>query len=287
MLNFDFNYNVATKTVNHIKNIDYTYHINNTDYRIMHSHIKYWEFTIVTEGEIINYRNGKKEVIPKNTLFISTTEDSHYFKSDKGKNLTIVNIIGRSEKVEELFEKLYPGVFNELLHGNKIYALPKEILDIINGNLKKVNSLPESKWVTANNILRSTIISIISFIYLENLNISGSSEEWEKKLNRLKGNDDFISYKVNDLCQSLGYSRTQLNRLFETAYKMSPHDYLVNYKMDYAASLLAYTNETVSDIANRLGYSNLSQFINNFKNYYNETPKRYRIKSNNIINQNH
>ena len=49
--------------------MDYTYHILNFEFPNEHSHTDYWEFTILLDGEINHYLNGKREVYKKGTLF--------------------------------------------------------------------------------------------------------------------------------------------------------------------------------------------------------------------------
>ena len=41
------------------ENIDFTFHVNRLEYPIFHSHIDYWEFTIVTKGSLINQINTR------------------------------------------------------------------------------------------------------------------------------------------------------------------------------------------------------------------------------------
>lgn len=49
-------------------------------------------------------------------------------------------------------------------------------------------------------------------------------------------------------------------------------------KIDYAKMLLRTTNLSVSEIAQRLGYINLSHFTASFKQITNTTPVNYRKK---------
>ena len=57
---------------------------------------------------------------------------------------------------------------------------------------------------------------------------------------------------------------------------MSPHDFLIDYKFRYACNLLCYSDMKIIDIANKVGYKNLSQFNVIFKNKFELTPGEYR-----------
>ena len=83
---------------------------------------------------------------------------------------------------------------------------------------------------------------------------------------------------INDLTYELGVSRTHLNRIFYELFNMSPHDYLLNSKMEYAAQLLEYTDYSVKEISSLTGYTSPSRFSNNFKETYKVTPYEYKKK---------
>ncbi|MBP5177070.1 MAG: hypothetical protein ILP02_00625, partial [Clostridia bacterium] len=110
----NFNYNVSLKTVNCLNAIDFTYHINNYDYPYLHTHLDYWEFTVVSSGTIKNVRNGKEELIAKDMLFISTPADTHLFRRVDDEPLLIKNIVCRSKAVKEIVDVLFKDYYPTL-----------------------------------------------------------------------------------------------------------------------------------------------------------------------------
>lgn len=274
---YDFDYNVSINTINSIKSIDFTYHVNNFDYQEMHTHSDYWEFTVVSNGTIENNRNGSLEEISKDMLFISSTHDIHSFKKISD-DILIINIICREEAIKNIINNNFPNYYDLLDKGKKVYNLSKNILYMINNNIELVNSIGDNNWKIVNEILRSTIVSIVSYLYLIDLKSTLPEKKWEIILNSLKMDEKFYSYNVNQLCERTGYSRVQLNRIFKSEYNLTPYEYLLDCKMEYAASLLTYTNYTVSEISHLTGYSNQSQFNEHFKNKYGDTPLNYRDK---------
>ena len=274
----NFNYNVSLKTINCLNAIDFTYHINNYDYPYLHTHEDYWEFTVVTSGALKNQRNGKEEIITKDMLFISTPKDAHLLKQVGDGPLTIKNIICRSNAVKGIVDGLYAGYYDKLISGKKIYHLPQYMLYMIDSTITLINSYGESEWKKTNETLKATVVSLISFLYSEDLKSEHQTEKWEAVLNSLKTDEHFYTYNVNELCQRLGYSRAQLNRIFFARYGTSPHDYLVGCKLEYAASLLSYTDYSVAEICALVGYSNQAQFNKTFKMKFGLTPLEYRKK---------
>ena len=91
----------------------------------------------------------------------------------------------------------------------------------------------------------------------------------------LSSKEEFLTYTVSDLCTELHYSRVQLNRLFQKYFKITPHEYLLTKKLNYAASLLLKTSMSTAEIASTIGFSHLSQFSIDFKKLFQLTPGEY------------
>ena len=58
-------------------------------------------------------------------------------------------------------------------------------------------------------------------------------------------------------------------------------EYVSKMRLNYAAVLLAETNESVTDICFASGYGNLSHFLRCFKKEYGVSPKKYRANAKN------
>ncbi|MBO4667772.1 MAG: AraC family transcriptional regulator [Bacilli bacterium] len=274
---YDFNYNVSLKTMNCISGIDFTYHVSNHDYPVAHIHTDYFEFTIVTKGVINNISNGTNKTIEEGTLFITSSNVEHHF-IQKSEELWFINIICRNKVLDEINDFFGRDV-EELLKSQKVFKLPKDLIYQIEANINFANSLKEEEWEKCNSVLKSSIITIINQIYLDYLKTNYTGEKWEIQLNTLTQNAEFYTYNVNQLGEILGYSRTQLYRLFMNKYQMTPYDYLKDLKMKYAVTLLSHTDYSISEIAKMVGYSDLNQFTKNFKEKYNKQPIDFRKKN--------
>ncbi|MEH7380458.1 response regulator [Bacillus sp. JJ1533] len=65
-------------------------------------------------------------------------------------------------------------------------------------------------------------------------------------------------------------------KLFKKETGTNFNDYIVNVRLQEAARLLEHTSLKISEIANRLGYSDLAYFSNSFKKQNGITPSQYR-----------
>lgn len=78
------------------------------------------------------------------------------------------------------------------------------------------------------------------------------------------------------LAHQVNLSARQLNRLFTAELGQSPRDFIRSAKLRYARWLLNNTQETITDIGLRMGFSDCAHFIRHFQNEYGCTPGFWR-----------
>lgn len=80
----------------------------------------------------------------------------------------------------------------------------------------------------------------------------------------------------DQLAKMCKISPSYYNRIFKKRFNISPKQYILAKKLDYAADLLATTNISVTSISEMSGFSSLYYFSKIFKNYYGTSPQNYR-----------
>lgn len=78
------------------------------------------------------------------------------------------------------------------------------------------------------------------------------------------------------IARSLGYSPSYCNRIFRNVYGMSPRQYWTAVKLRQAKLLLLDQERTVENVAESLGYKDISHFSRQFKRWTGESPSDYR-----------
>ena len=88
----------------------------------------------------------------------------------------------------------------------------------------------------------------------------------------LSDNDLSISH-LSSLC---GISEVYFRKIFVHRFGVSPKEYMINKKMEYATQLLASNQLKVSDVARLCGYTEPCHFSREFKKRFGITPKDFR-----------
>ncbi|MGG1532330.1 AraC family transcriptional regulator [Brevibacillus agri] len=81
---------------------------------------------------------------------------------------------------------------------------------------------------------------------------------------------------LETMAQKLTYSIPYLSRLFKQQTGHSPIDYLISVRLDRAKALLAQTDASLQEVAEVVGYSDLSYFIRAFKKHTGVTPGQFK-----------
>jgi AraC-like DNA-binding protein len=242
----------------------------------IHGHTDYWDFFILTEGSITNFNNDKAEFSSAPAIFFSTAKDIHCIKKMPNTPMRYINIIVREETVKALANAISPTFLQELETGKHSYELPAETLYQLENLIQRVSLLPSEEYELQDKLLCSAVLLILQYLFMQTIEKVETKPSWQLQLTELTRTSEFITYTVSDLCKAMNYSKAHLNRLFKEAFGTSPHEYLFNYKMQYASNLLTNSDLKVSDIATQAGYTNLSQFNVNFKRQFGVSPKNYR-----------
>lgn len=89
--------------------------------------------------------------------------------------------------------------------------------------------------------------------------------------------------QVNEIADAIGVNRSYLYNIFMDEIKMSPQDFIINFRMNKAAALLSNSDLSIGDIARSVGYSDQLMFSKIFKKRKGNSPTEYRKITRRII----
>ena len=90
----------------------------------------------------------------------------------------------------------------------------------------------------------------------------------------LETNRDDLSIK--EMAELCGISEAYFRRLFIDKFGISPKDYIINRRIEYAKSLLKSCQFQINEIAEMCGYSEPCHFSREFSRHTGISPKEYK-----------
>ena len=88
-----------------------------------------------------------------------------------------------------------------------------------------------------------------------------------------------LDVTLDSLAERFSYSKDHIIRVFKSAYKITPHQYLLQCRVCYAKILLSAERLSISEIASECGFADTSSFHRAFSGLEGVSPAQYRAKA--------
>lgn len=85
---------------------------------------------------------------------------------------------------------------------------------------------------------------------------------------------------IRELSKEVGLNEYNLKTGFKEIYSKPIHSFLKDHKMNSARDMLDSKQYKVNEVAEKVGYTNVSHFIEAFKRKFGKTPKQYELSIN-------
>ena len=246
------------------------------------------QISIVTKGSV-EFIVGEKSYVLKNgqAIFINT-QRIHMAKS-VGDEDCIYHSINFDARLLKMFpgsiiEQKYiePVLTAENLNSIEFYGNSQWEKDI----LGHIGDIINADVIKQKGYELKIYISLLNFwlLLVENENDIFSKKTEPKPINeqRIKDVLSFIhnnygkKITLQDIADSVFVSKGECCRFFKKSLKMSPYDYLINYRINESMKLLKSSSNSILDIAENVGFNNVSHYIQIFKKKTGLTPHEYR-----------
>lgn len=181
---------------------------------------------------------------------------------------TLQNIFNKMQKtgaypddVRHIVFTLFMDIYRHLSYlGEQDYH---KILDAINQS-----SSIDELYILLLETIQQVSKEKLTYVYSENIQkaIHIIHEEYKKDIT------------LKSIAKQLHLNVMYLGQLFKKETKRSFSQYLNQYRMKKARQLLLYSNNTMNEIAFKIGYNNSTYFFHKFKKMNHLTPKEFREK---------
>lgn len=141
------------------------------------------------------------------------------------------------------------------------------------------SSNPEYKSTLSKLATRELIVCLLQTkarsILLKNTDNYAATNQLAHVISYIKQNLDKV-LTIEDLASKAFMSKASFFRHFKQELGISPYDFIISEKLNYAKQLLKKKAYSVADISSMLAFSSTSYFVRYFRNSTGVTPLKYR-----------
>ncbi len=166
-----------------------------------------------------------------------------------------------------------------------IFTLPnaKDIYLVINEPILRLCYQEQASDTQLSVIVYTTLCMLQEHKeeYIQSATPTEISDSTTRVIKYIK-NHIYDTPQLQQLADVAGLSPYYFSRIFKAETGLSPIEYVAVTKINYAKMMLRTTNASVSKIAETLGYSSSSSFINAFKARRGISPNQYRTAAHKV-----
>lgn len=234
----------------------------------------HFELCFIVEGQGWFYNNCHLYNVKAGDLFLAKIGEVHYgaasgidsfkmyylgFKLDQMKNLELDYIdIGNNRVVED--------------QTGNLKLMFDQIIDEIRSDQKQSMRMAQSLLIQ----LLITVLRNYASTFEQNKSSATILHPAIKRTLELLHSEVSTRHSVDELAAAVHLSRSHLNRLFKSNLGISIGSYIRALYIDRAKYYLRETNDSITEIADRMGFDSIHHFSMFFKNFTKVSPAEFR-----------
>ncbi|CAM3280746.1 MULTISPECIES: AraC family transcriptional regulator [Paenibacillus] len=245
------------------------------------------QITLVTKGTLViqvngidhQLKTGQAILINKGILHVTTqlSHDGEYVSFNFPEKLLAFHA---DSTMEENYVLPYTrsSFVSFVIAGNADWE--KQVLDMLWDMRKVFNTKKGWGWEYEISIKTTQLW----FILISNLSLpqEETPKHAKRQQERLQLMLSFIHQNystpitLQEIADAAHLSISECTRNFKKTVRMTPYEYLIKYRIKISCELLVSTDDTVTEIAYKVGFNHVNHFIQSFKKDRGKTPKGFR-----------
>lgn len=261
--------------------------------------LKHWhkdlELSYLYKGTATFSTNGKTTVVENKELFLANNGDVHSVMAYGTDMVTMITILISYNFIKDNCPDIDNLEFK--LEGNekslkRLKDIHEEIVNMYIEDMKINNKFlvfvdDENSSDKFHYLKIESLLYEILYILLNDFSIKRNANldlKNERNLERLKIITDYIdeNYKDNisldEIADKYQLTKEYLATMFKKYMGITVGTYLKNIRLTSAYRDLMNSDYSINQLAFDNGFPNIKSFINSFKEYYGETPYKYKKK---------
>lgn len=229
------------------------------------------EFVLGGEGVLEN--NGETYNLRKNDVFVLRKGSRHAYYPKHGSEWRKMYVMFTGDLAEILLDAYLP---------NGQCAFPNCAAEPLFRELHTLAERYKGDYRALNEAVTVQFIRILNFIR------DSGEKSIEAQMRDYLENSIDKPFSLKELCETFSYSKNHVINRFEEKYGITPYRYYMEKKLEAAKRMLEDTGFPLSDIAERLAFSDQQYFSAWFKSMCGVPPSAYKkaMKEKNAASQN-
>jgi len=228
----------------------------------------YYLLHFIVSGEGYFYTNNKEYKLTRGNIFIIRPNETTTYRASS-ENPWFYRWIGFTTNLD------LSSVFSE----DTIYAPECDYLFRLLVGADTVNASKEL-------YLCAKIFELVSLLSYKNEPVDKSHKYVEMAKNYIESNYNCTYVSIADIADKLSLDRSYFSTLFKKHTGKSPQEYLLDFRLNKAAELLAVNSLKSGEVGKACGYTDQFNFSKMFKKKFGISPSKYAsIQKENCIHQ--
>lgn len=225
----------------------------------------------ISEGQGTFYIDGKSYRLGKNEGFLICPGIVTYYEADTD-NPWIYSWVGfKGLKAENYLEMANLNRENPIFKHKEGHTL-----QFCLENMGKASSLRFGRELRLQGLLGIFLSELIELAERNDIHGLNQAEAYIKKAVQFIEANYSRDISIDNISKYVGLNRNYFSSLFKEKIKISPQQYLINYRINKACELMTNEALSISDISRSVGYNDPLGFSKIFKRVKGCSPRDYR-----------
>lgn len=241
-----------------------------------HDHQRWFELTILNEGECLTAANGPKCRIGSGEIFLSFPDEKHWMESLKDQDVKYD--FWAFYPMEESLESQFRRLIKDFEQAELRVFRDERINSLISMAISETNEQSQYSKEVLSGIYLQVMYYILRFFEGVRIQNKVGEKTAESICYRAMSYVDTHLYSLKSLtevAESQGYNYSYFSRMFRRITGVTLSDYYGMRRLDTARVLIDEGRMTLTQIAEKLQYSSLYAFSKAFKNKFGYSPRYY------------
>ena len=218
----------------------------------------------VVSGYGVLENNGKKYDIGPKDVFLLRKGTHHKYYNAKHSTLHKIFITLTGELPEILLNQYLPG-HDYVYHNCELEELFRNIY-------KKT----QKYGTDYSDLVDDMVPEIMKLIIAISHCASNDKKDIASLMREYLDSQIYKAFSLDAMCKKFGYSKNHIINIFSKRFSITPYQYYTTKKLETVKLYLTNTNHSISEIAEKMSFSDQQYFSSWFKSLCGISPSKFR-----------